>query len=134
MAASSEEKSRTPIALVVEDDESIVQILSYILARDGYDVHVATDGLQAQQIMAEIAEPAIITLDVMLAHADGYRLLEIIRARPEWSNVPVIMLTAKSQEQDIVRALDGGANDFLVKPFKPEEFRARVKRLVRQRP
>ena len=73
----------------------------------------------------------MVILDVMLPYVDGYQLLVEMRARAGWENLPIIILTAKSQEKDIVRALDIGANDYLVKPFKPEELRARVKRLVR---
>lgn len=119
-------------ALVVEDDDQIAHILKFILEREGFDVQAARDGRSAEQLIDRLPPPAIVTLDVMLPHADGYELLARIRARPDWAAVPVILLTARSQEKDIVRALDGGANDYLVKPFKPEELRARVRRLVRR--
>jgi DNA-binding response OmpR family regulator len=72
-----------------------------------------------------------VTLDVMLPHTDGYEILRRIRGTPGWSAVPVILLTSRSQEKDIVRGLESGANDYLVKPFKPDELRARVRRLVK---
>ncbi|MNC92008.1 Transcriptional regulatory protein TcrA [compost metagenome] len=90
-------------------------------------MHAAADGRAAEKLIDTLAPPAIVTLDVMLPHADGYELLARIRARPGWEAVPVILLTARSQAKDIVRALDAGANDYLVKPFKPDELRARVR-------
>jgi len=119
-------------ALVVEDDDQVVHILRFLLEREGFEVHAARDGRAAEQLIDSLAPPAIVTLDVMLPHADGYELLARIRARPGWEAVPVILLTARSHEKDIVRALDGGANDYLVKPFKPDELRARVRRLVKR--
>ena len=119
-------------ALVVEDDPQIAHILRFILEREGYEVHHAADGRSAEALIAKLAAPAIVTLDIMLPHTDGYELLKRIRANPGWEAVPVILLTARSQEKDIVRGLEAGANDYIVKPFKPDELRARVKRLVKQ--
>ena len=67
----------------------------------------------------------------MLPYLDGFALIKLIRNKPEWSDVPIIMLTSKSQERNIVRALEAGANDYVVKPFRPEELVARVRRFVR---
>ena len=123
-----------PTALVVEDDDQIAFLLKFILEREGFSVRIAADGKAAQQAIEEMAPPAVVTLDVMLPHADGFQLLEQIRARPGWQSLPVLMLTSKSQEKDIVRALEAGAQDYIVKPFKPDEVRARIKRLVKARP
>lgn len=92
----------------------------------------AATGRDARQLIETMAPPAIVTLDVMLPHADGYELLAVVRARPGWETVPVILLSARSQEKDIVRALEAGANDYMIKPFKPDELRARVRRLVKK--
>jgi DNA-binding response OmpR family regulator len=119
-------------ALVVEDDDQIVHILRFILEREGFEVSAALDGRTAEALIGKLAPPALVTLDIMLPHADGFELLARIRAKPGWEAVPVVLLTARSQEKDIVRALDAGANDYLVKPFKPDEFRARVRRLVKR--
>ncbi len=119
-------------ALIVEDDEQICYILRFILEREGFKAHVARDGHSAEQLIASVEPPAIVTLDVMLPHADGYQLLARIRATPGWKDVPVILLTARSQEKDIVRGLEAGANDYLVKPFKADELRARVRKLVKR--
>lgn len=118
-------------ALVVEDDDQIVHILRFILEREGFEVSAALDGRSARELIATLAPPSLVTLDVMLPHVDGFELLARIRATPGWESVPVVLLTALSQEKDVVRALDAGASDYLVKPFKPEEFRARVRRLVK---
>jgi DNA-binding response OmpR family regulator len=119
-------------ALVVEDDPQIAHILRFILEREGYEVHHAATGRAAEALIDTLAPPAIVTLDIMLPHTDGYELLKRIRATQGWEGVPVILLTARSQEKDIVRGLEAGANDYIVKPFKPDELRARVKRLVKR--
>jgi DNA-binding response OmpR family regulator len=120
----------TPVALVVEDDDQIAYLLQFILRKEGYAVTIARDGREAQAIIAQRAAPAFVTLDFMLPHANGLELLAQIRARPGWERVPVLMLTARSQEKDITRARASGATDYLVKPFKPEELRECVRRLV----
>ena len=134
MSNDSTAVPKTRQALVVEDEEQIAYLLRFILSREGFVVEVVPDGRAAQALIASSPPPALVLLDVMLPFVDGYRLLSEIRARSEWHSVPVIMLTAKSQEKDIVRALDAGASDYMVKPFKPEELRARVKRLVKEAP
>jgi DNA-binding response OmpR family regulator len=126
------EKLGQGAALVVEDDDQISFLLKFILEREGFDVKVARDGRQATLMIDEMAAPAVVTLDVMLPYADGFQLLAHLRGKPGWKAVPVLMLTSKSQEKDIVRALDAGANDYIVKPFQPDELRARIKRLVRK--
>jgi len=119
-------------ALIVEDDDQICYILRFILEREGFVVNIARDGRSAQELIASMPPPAIVTLDVMLPHADGYALLKIIRATAGWGEVPVILLTARSQEKDVVRGLEAGANDYMVKPFKADELRARIRRLVKK--
>ena|SRR5690348_2750939 len=128
------ERANQPMALVVEDDDQISFLVQFILQREGFQVRIARDGKAAQQAIAEMAPPAVVTLDVMLPHADGFQLLAQIRAQAGWQSLPVLMLTSKSQEKDIVRALEAGAQDYIVKPFKPDELRARIKRLVKAAP
>ena len=119
-------------AFVVEDDQIIVTILEHLLTRRGYGVEIARDGRQATQyIDATEAAPELVLLDVMLPYVDGFELIRKIREHATWSQVPIIMLTAKSTEQHIVRALDNGANDYVVKPFRPGELMARIRRLTR---
>ena len=119
-------------ALVAEDDEQLAYILRFILEREGFQVHAAPDGRTAKELIGKLQPPAIVVLDVMLPHADGFELLALLRSTAGWQAVPVIMLTARSQEQDIVRGLEAGANDYMVKPFKPEELRARIRRLLKK--
>jgi DNA-binding response OmpR family regulator len=126
------EDANRAIALVVEDGDQSSFLLRSILERDGYTVELARDGRQAQRLIGEMEPPALVMLDVMLPYVDGFQLLGLMREKPAWKNVPILMLTGKSQEKDIVRALDAGANDYVVKPFKLDELRARIKRLVKR--
>lgn len=116
--------------LVVEDDQVVMTLLDHMLARRGYKVRRAADGRQAASIIEEVDPPSLVLLDVMLPYFDGFELMRRIRESEPWSKVPIIMLTAKSGERDVVRALEAGANDYVIKPFKPEELIARVRRFV----
>lgn len=119
-------------ALVVEDDDQISFLLKFILEREGFAVELAGDGKRAAELIESMPPPAVVTLDVMLPYADGFQLLALIRSKADWSTVPVLMLTSKSQEKEIVRALEAGAADYIVKPFQPDELRARVRRFVKR--
>lgn len=116
--------------LVVEDEEHIAQILEFMLKREGFEVVLATDGRRAREWMGENPPPHLVLLDIMLPYADGFEIIGELRRLPGWERVPVIMLTAKSQERDIVRALDAGANDYVLKPFNPAELMARLRRYL----
>ena len=119
-------------ALVVEDDEVIVMLLDSMLTRRGFSVQIARDGKQAVNLIETLPNPpTVVLLDVMLPYLDGFELISRIRERVAWHAVPIIMLTAKSREQNIVRALDHGANDYVIKPFRPEELMARIRRVTR---
>jgi DNA-binding response OmpR family regulator len=117
-------------ALVIDDDVSISKLLQLILTREGYVVTCVRDGRAAQELIERGERPDVVTLDLMLPHVDGYRLLELMRAKASWKDVPVLMLTARSGEKDAARAVQAGASDFLVKPFKPEELRERLRRIL----
>ena len=118
--------------LVVEDDPIVSGLLEHSLTRRGFAVHVAPDGRQALEFLASKAPPQLVLLDVMLPYVDGFELIGQMRAKDGWTSVPIIMLTSKAQEQSIVRALEAGANDYVVKPFRPDELVARIRRLIRQ--
>jgi DNA-binding response OmpR family regulator len=121
-----------PIVMVVEDDQIIVTLLEHLLSRRGFDVRIALDGRQATDFMDTLpSPPALVLLDVMLPYLDGFELIRRIREHATWNQVPIIMLTAKSQEHNIVRALDHGANDYVVKPFRPGELLARIRRATK---
>ena len=119
--------------LAVEDDDNIAYLLEFLLEREGYHVHMARNGSEAKQLIETLPPPQLALLDIMVPYFDGFHLLQLIRARKEWDDTPVIMLTAKSQESDIVRALDAGASDYIVKPFLPEELKARIRRWTQVR-
>ncbi len=121
-----------PSVLVAEDDGQIAFLLRFLLEREGYRVLLAADGRESQRLIDEITPPALVILDVMMPYADGFEVLAYLRAKPDWRDTPVIMLTARSQEKDIVRALDAGATDYVVKPFLPDELKARIRRLVQR--
>jgi two-component system response regulator TctD len=115
--------------LLVEDDVALARGLSAALKAGGYTVDVAADGESALQMMAD--EPyALVTLDVGLPDMSGFDVLKRLRSRG--CRVPVIMLTARDQLLDRVTGLDLGADDYLVKPFEPEELAARLRALLRR--
>lgn len=117
--------------LVVEDEEDIAYILRFLFQREGFAVDHAADGREA---LARLAgdPPHAVVLDIMLPYHDGIEIVERLRAQPGWRSVPVLMLTAKAREADIVRALDLGADDYVTKPFQPDEVLARLRRLMRR--
>ena len=117
-------------ALVVEDDADIGKLLHWVFERERFEVTLLGDGRAALERIAAGPAASLVLLDVMLPHVSGHDVLAALRANATWKGVPVIMLSAKSQEHDIVKALDAGANDYMVKPFQPAELRARVRRLV----
>ncbi|MDR7192035.1 response regulator transcription factor [Luteimonas terrae] len=120
-----------PRVLVVEDEEDIAYILRFMFEREGFVVDHAADGREALARL-EQDPPHGVVLDIMLPYHDGIEIVERLRAVPAWRTVPVLMLTAKAREVDIVRALDLGADDYVTKPFQPDEVVARMRRLLRR--
>ena len=114
--------------LVVEDEPTLLETLEYNLARQGYEVHTATDGLRALEV-ARQEQPDAIVLDIMLPGLDG---LEVCRILRQEMSVPILMLTARAEEVDKVVGLEVGADDYLTKPFSMRELLARVKALLRR--
>lgn len=114
--------------LVVDDEERMVRFIRMNLEHDGFQVSEAFNGKQAIQKLRDLT-PDLILLDVMMPDLDGFEVLETIR---EISNVPVIMLTAKGEEDDRVRGLELGADDYVTKPFSPRELVSRVKAVLRR--
>src|SRR3954468_12238570 len=119
---------RSARILLVDDEQSIQTLLSYPLRKDGYEVVQAVDGREALDRFAEQAFDLVV-LDVMLPQLDGLEVCRRLRAR---SPVPIIMLTAKSEEIDKVVGLELGADDYITKPFSMREFRSRVKAALRR--
>jgi DNA-binding response OmpR family regulator len=114
--------------LVVEDEPALVDTLEYSLARQGYEVRVATDGAKALEI-ARREQPDLVVLDVMLPIMDGFEVCRVLRQE---MSVPILMLTARTDEVDKVVGLEVGADDYLTKPFSMRELMARVKALLRR--
>jgi DNA-binding response OmpR family regulator len=115
--------------LICDDDPLLVDLLEFRLAAKGYRVRVARDGGEAMKQLENDCPDAIV-LDAMMPVVDGYELLRRIRADERLAAIPVLMLTARKQERDILSALELGANDYMVKPFIPEELVARLARLI----
>jgi two-component system, OmpR family, alkaline phosphatase synthesis response regulator PhoP len=116
--------------LLVEDSPSVSLLVQTILEREGFLVELAADGLTAKERLRR-SPPDLVLLDVMLPHLSGFELLEMMRAKPAWKSTPVILLTARSSQKDVVHGLDGGANDYITKPFDVEELLARIRRHLR---
>lgn len=117
------------LVLVVEDEESIVDILSFNLSKAGYQVEVAMDGLTGMKKALEL-NPDIMLLDLMLPEMDGFEVCR--RVRSQGSLVPIVMLTAREDEEDKVKGLEQGADDYITKPFAMAELLARVKANIRR--
>ncbi len=124
----AEETPKRRKVLVVDDEERMVRFIRLNLEHDGYVVIEASNGKQALQRLRD-ATPDLILLDVMMPDLDGFEVLEMIR---EISSVPVIMLTAKGEEDDRVRGLEKGADDYVTKPFSPRELVSRIKAVSRR--
>ncbi len=114
--------------LVVEDEESFVDALQITLSREGFDVHVATDGVAALEQFERVA-PDLVLLDVMLPRMSG---IDVCRAIRTTSAVPIIMVTAKVTEIDTVVGLEVGADDYVAKPYRIHELIARIRALLRR--
>ena len=114
--------------LIVEDEQAIVEILKYNLQKEGYETLEALDGETGLQLARE-QDPDLMLLDLGLPDRDGQELLSEIRA---WSSVPVVVVSARGQETDKVRALDSGADDYVAKPFGMMELLSRIRALLRR--
>ncbi len=118
--------------LIVEDNEDISYLLSFILKREGFEVEQAADGQVAEARINSNDPPNAVLLDIMLPYTDGFTLLHQIRTSQGWKTVPVLMLTAKTQINDAVKALEAGASDYVSKPFQPQDVLARLRRIMPQ--
>jgi phosphate regulon transcriptional regulator PhoB len=122
-----------PKILIVEDEVDILDVLEYSLSREGYRVRRAQDGESAVQAAREDA-PNLILLDLMLPGLDGIEVCRKLRADTVTQEIPIVMVTAKGEESDIVLGLGVGADDYITKPFSPKELVARVKAVMRRGP
>jgi DNA-binding response OmpR family regulator len=121
-----------PLILVADDDPDILELVAYRLERAGYEVATAADGEEALRLATEL-EPSLAVLDVMMPKLTGYDVTRRIRAGEATGRIPVILLTARVQEADVARGFEAGADDYLKKPFSPQELRARVQAILGRR-
>ncbi len=118
--------------LVVEDEEDIMEVIRFNLEKEGYEVHQALSGEKALQVI-ENNLPSLVLLDLMLPGINGLDLCRIFKQNDWTKAIPVIMLTAKSEDADIVAGLEMGAEDYITKPFSPRVLLARVRTVLRRR-
>ena len=116
--------------LVIEDNQEVREVLEEVLELSGYDVNTAEDGaVGAKKALENI--PDLIICDVMMPKLDGFGVLNILSKKPETADVPFIFLTAKAEKDDFRRGMNLGADDYIQKPFKPNELVSRIKRLIK---
>ena len=130
-AASHKPVATGKTVLVVDDERDLVDLVSYNLTRNGYEVLVATDGNDALDI-ATREQPNLILLDLMLPGIDGTEVARRLRSEPRTASIPIIMLTAKGEEIDVVVGLTVGADDYVTKPFSMKVLMARVQAVLRR--
>jgi two-component system response regulator ResD len=114
--------------LIIEDEEGIIHLLNLYLKDAGFDVVIAKDGADGLALHSR-THPDLVILDIMLPALDGFEVCRRIRS---WSNTPILMLTARGDEEDRIQGLDLGADDYLVKPFSPRELVSRVRAILRR--
>jgi DNA-binding response OmpR family regulator len=118
--------------LAADDDPDILDLISYRLERSGCEVLRATDGEQALEL-AISEKPDLAVLDVMMPKIDGYEVTRRLRANPATAGIKVILLTASAQEPDVVKGFEAGADDYMTKPFSPQELRLRLVAVANRR-
>lgn len=119
---------RKPTALVVENDDHVMSLLNFMLSRELYEVVECRDGREAHAYISENPPVDIVVLELVLPYRDGYELIRQVRDSATWKDVPIVVLSARRLEGDIVRGLDAGANDYVTKPYSPRELAARIRR------
>ena len=117
--------------LVVEDDKSLLPMITYNIEKNGFLVKSATNGEDALLLIKEEI-PSLAIFDWMIPEPNGLELCKILRRKQETSNLPIIMLTAREEEEERIRGLEYGADDYISKPFSPAELIARIKALIRR--
>jgi DNA-binding response OmpR family regulator len=121
-----------PLILIADDDPDILALVSFRLERTGYEVVQARNGEEAVQV-ALARRPDLAVIDVMMPRIDGYEATRQLRQHEETSRMPIILLTARVQEEDIARGFDAGADDYVKKPFSPQELGSRVQAVLGRR-
>ena len=119
------------VILVVDDEQDILDLVEYNLIKQGYEVQTSDNGRDAIQ-MAKTSRPDLILLDIMMPHMDGHQVCQNLKQNPELRDIPIIFLTARSDEQSEVRGLEEGADDFLSKPISIAKLMSRIKAVLRR--
>lgn len=120
--------------LLVEDEQDLLELLSYNLSREGFQVETATTGEAGLKKAREMGSHLdLVLLDLMLPGIDGLEVCRTLKSREHTQNIPIIMLTAKGEESDIVQGLEYGADDYVTKPFSPRVLMARIGAVLRRR-
>jgi two-component system alkaline phosphatase synthesis response regulator PhoP len=117
--------------IIVDDEQDILDLIYYNLTKEGYQVYKVTTGEEALESSRELL-PDLVLLDLMLPGLDGLEVCKILKNDPKTHNIPIIMLTAKGEETDIVTGLELGADDYIPKPFSPRVLLARVRAVLRR--
>jgi len=118
--------------LIVEDDEDVMELIRYNLAKEGFNCDVAYNGQEALK-KAQGMLPDLVLLDLMLPEVDGLEVCKRLKSSPQTEHIPIVMVTAKSDEADIVTGLELGADDYITKPFSPKVLVARVRAVLRRK-
>jgi DNA-binding response OmpR family regulator len=130
-AAAPADRER-PVVLAADDDDDVLELVTFRLERSGYTVLQAHDGEEAWEL-ARDNQPDLAVLDVMMPKLDGFEVTRRIRADQAIRRIPIILLTARAQDADVQQGFDAGADDYLRKPFSPQELRARVQAILGRR-
>jgi DNA-binding response OmpR family regulator len=117
------------LLLVADDDEDVLMLVQLRLSRSGFEVIVARDGEEALRLAQE-RHPDLAVLDWMMPKVSGLDVLRAIRANPETADIPVVLLTARASEADVQEGLAAGADDYVAKPFSPQDLAARVQNIL----
>lgn len=120
-----------PFVMAVDDDPEVLATLGRVLKRERFEVELVSSGVEALQRL-ETARPDLLILDIIMPLMDGIAVCEQLRRNPDFISLPVLFLTAKGSTDDVVRGLDAGADDYVVKPFELTELRARIRALLRR--
>ena len=121
-----------PVVLAADDDEDILALVAFRLERSGYTVIQARDGQEALDL-ALSEKPDLAVLDVMMPKLDGFELTRRLRSEEATSRMPIILLTARAQDSDVAQGFEAGADDYIRKPFSPQELRTRVQAILGRR-
>ena len=123
------EKQKQKIVILAEDDRTIARLIIFKLEKEGFKVIHFLNGESVVDTVSKIL-PDIVILDVMMPIQDGISILKEIKASPKTKHIPVVILSAKGQEKDIIKGMEIGASDYISKPFSPSELIVRIKRIL----